>query len=142
MNRILVALACLVVALPVSAQQVVASSADGDGVCTITGTLLPGDDAAVRCVLDHDEQTPLSATIETGSLDVQAWLLRATGHDVLVGLHNTGGQAVDLLAARITVGRMVRATRRGYPRGYPPFEKCMAKTIAERGDVAACDVWK
>lgn len=129
-------------AMHCGAQDLEVTTPDDTGACVVTGQLEAGSDAAVRCALDHDEQVPLSASIETGSLDVQGWLLRSTGHDVLVGLRNTGPAPVDLVATRIVIGRMVRATRRAHPRGYPPEDRCIEKAIAERGDVAACEQWK
>jgi hypothetical protein len=118
------------------------AAADARGICMVSGTLPAGADAALLCALDHNEATPLYASIETGSLDVQAWVLRATGGHVLVAFRNTSRQPISLLNARIVLGLMVPVAPASFTGGYSIRELCIDRAIANRTDQGVCDLWK
>lgn len=113
--------------------------ADANGICALGGLLPAHTDVAVPCALDHDEGTPLTASVETGSLDVQGWVIRATGSRVIVGLRNSAGRPIDMNTARIRLGRITPATPSGHGRGTDAaHEACVLDAIAQHGDAITC----
>lgn len=114
--------------------------ADGDGVCTVTGYLLPGTDAAVLCTLDHAERSPLIAQVETGSLDVQGWVLRTTGGSALVALRNPTDRPIGLFSTRVVLGRAAPVSPVMAPGA--ERERCMVQAIRDRQDPWFCWLYR
>lgn len=115
---------------------VVAAPADATGECAVSGTLAAGDRVALFCALRHAEAVPLIAGVETGAMDVQASVLRASGAAVLVAFHNTGPAPVDMAFARIRLYRAAPATPQPAPR--PPYERCVFDAIEHGDDPTPC----
>lgn len=112
---------------------------DANGVCHAIGRLPPLGDSVALCLLGHAEATTLTASVETGSLNVIGWTLRASPRWVLIGLRNVRDRYVDV-NTEIRLGRMVPATPLLRP---PPVsERCVLEAIAANIDPVACDLWK
>lgn len=110
--------------------------ADAEGVCTVTGYMLPESSAAILCSLGHAERAPIIAQVETGSLDVQGWVLRATGGTALVALRNTSTAPAGLFSTRIVLGRMAPATPLARPDVL--MESCFIQSIRDHQDPWFC----